>query len=153
MKLQTNNLRRLCLLVSLILLLTVMLPACSASSEPPTEVTDELLDRIENDYAKYRYANGANPEIDGPWSIEYCYGIYNGCVAVMFSLPGTGLLRDVEIAGSVFRYRSSISIDVWNNGEFISVEDAYNRGLLTQEDIAQIADVHNNKRYNNVEGS
>ena len=66
MKLQTNNLRRLCLLVSLILLFAVLLPACSASSEPPTEVTDELLAQIEKDYAKHRYDNGANPEIDGP---------------------------------------------------------------------------------------
>jgi hypothetical protein len=145
MKLQTNNLRRLCLWVSLILLYAALLPACATSSKPPVEVTDELLAQIEDDYAKCRYTNGANPEIDGPWRIEYCYGIYSGCVAVMFSLPGSGVLRTVEIAGSVIHYRSSVSIYVWNDGRFFSLENAYNQGLLSKEDVAQIADLHNKR--------
>lgn len=147
MKLQTNNLRRLCLLVSLILLFAVLLPACSASSEPPTEVTDELLAQIEKDYAKHRYDNGANPEIDGPWHIEYCYGIYNGCVPVMFSLPSCGVIWKDEIADSIILYRSSLSILVWNNGDFLSLNDAYEQGILSCEDVAKIAKIHNSDRY------
>lgn len=145
MKLHTNNLRRLSLFVSLILLLTGLLPACNASSSPQTEVTDALLKAIEKDFAKNEYANGADPKIDGPWRIEYCYGIYSGCVAVMFSLPGSGVLRTVEIAGSVIHYRSSVSIYVWNDGRFFSLENAYNQGLLSKEDVAQIADLHNKR--------
>ena len=147
MKLQTNNLRRLCLLVSLILLFAVLLPACSASSQPPTEVTDKLLAQIEKDYAAYRYANGENPEIDGPWPIEYCYGIYNGCVAVMFSEPAFGAGWDEVIDNTTIHYRDGSFIRVWCNGNFIRLEAALEQGLLSQEDISEIADIHNNVRY------
>lgn len=147
MKLQTNNLRRLCLLVSLILLFAVLLPACSASSEPLTEVTDDLLVRIENDFAKYMYECGTNPAFEGPWPIEYCYGIYNGCVPVMFSTGSYSMGWSDEIADSIIYYRDSKFIFVWNNGNFLRIEEAYERGLLTQGNISEIADIHNNIRY------
>ena len=153
MKLHTNNLRRLSLFVSLILLLTGLLPACNASSSPQTEVTDALLKAIEKDFAKNEYANGADPKIDGPWHIEYCYGIYDGCVAVMFSLPSCGVHWEDEIADSISLYRNSLSILVWKNGSFMSIKEAYDQGMLSKEDVAKIAKIHNNDRYVDLNGN
>ena len=146
MKFLTNK-KWLCLWVVLILLVGVLLAAGTASSEPPTEVTDELLAQIEKDYAKHQYANGANPEIDGPWPIEYCYGIYNGCVAVMFSEPAFDVGWDEVIGSTTIHYRDGNFIQVWCNGNFIRLEAALEQGLLSQEDISEIADIHNNIRY------
>ena len=146
MKFLTNR-KRLCFWVVPILLVGVLLPACAASSAPPTEVTDELLAQIEKDYAEYQYANGANPEIDGPWPIEYCYGIYNGCVAVMFSEPAFCMGWEDEVADSVFRYRDGSFIYIWNNGTFERITEAYEQGLLSKEDVAMIAEIHDNVRY------
>lgn len=147
MKLQTNNLRRLCLLVSLILLFAVLLPACSASSELPTEVTDELLERIEKDYAQQQYANGADPNIDGPWIIEYCYGIYDGCVAIMFATGVHFIERDVQIGEHTIHYRDTNSIYVWKAGDFFLLEDAYAQGWLTDSHIQTIVRIQNVERF------
>ena len=146
MKFLTNR-KRLCLWVVLILLVGVLLSACAASSAPPTEVTDEFLDRIENDFAKYRYANGAKPGIDGPWPIQYCYGIYNGCVAVMFSEIALDAGWDEVIGNVTIHYRDGTFIRVWHNGSFFRLESALEQGILSQEDISEIADIHNNVRY------
>lgn len=152
MKFLTNK-KWLCIWVVLILLVGVLLAAGTASSEPPTEVTDEMLSQIEKDYAKYQYANGTNPEFEGPWPVEYCYGIYNGCVAVMFSESCYCLGWEDEVADSIFCYRDSSYIHIWNNGTFLCIAEAYEQGLLSKEDIAMIAEIHNNVRYDVSDGN
>ena len=67
-------------------------------------------------------------------------------VEIKNMLEAFGVRRE-NITDCIIYYRSSVSIDVWNNGRFFSLEDAYNHGLLSKEDVAMIAEIHNNVRY------
>ena len=139
----------------LILFASVVLAGCMGPENPDlshiegTECPDEkILEHIEKDFADYLAVTSKyDPKKDGLIPIEYCYGTYNDCVPVMFSLPSTGALREVEVAGSIICYRSGASIYVWNDGKFFLIEEAYERGLLTKEHVAKIAYIHNNIRY------
>ena len=145
MKFLTNK-KWLCIWVVLILLVGVLLAAGTASSEPPTEVTDELLAQIEKDYAEYRHEN--NPKCNELWPIVYCYGIYNGCVAVMFDGLALEHVWTDEIAGIDIHYCNSISILLWKSGDFLPLDAAYEQGILTITDIETIAEIHHNRNQN-----
>lgn len=146
-----------CVIFAVILLLLISLPltACFQPENPDlshiegTECPDEkILEHIEKDFADYLSVTSKyDPERDGMTRIERCYGTYDGCVAIMFSMPEFAVLRNVEIAGSVFHYGGSNSIYVWKAGEFSLIEEAYAKGLVTAEQIAIIADIHNNRNY------
>lgn len=112
---------------------------------PPSE---ELVRQIEDDYFAYSHEEGKyDPAIDTKAPVKYYYGVYNDCVPVMFAEPETGMGRSVAVADSYFTYPGSNSIQVWKNGQFFSMEDAYGRGLLTKEHVAQIADLHADGKY------
>ena len=50
-----------------------------------------------------------------------------------------------------FRYLNTNRIKVWNNGNFYSLAQAHEQGLLTVESLAQIAEIHD-KESNNIYG-
>lgn len=106
-----------------------------------------LMNRIENDYASAQFEKHRfNPLFQGPWWVEYCYGVYGDCVPVMMEgWITTHAERDDEIGNVVIHYRDGSSIDVWNNGEFYSLREAYEQGFLTEDDLKKIADIHNNR--------
>lgn len=58
-----------------------------------------------------------------------------------------------EIADSIILYRNSLSILVWKNGSFMSIKEAYDQGMLSKEDVAKIAKIHNNDRYVDLNGN
>ena len=148
MKLYTNNLRLLSILVSLILLLAVLLPGCTNSSTTPAEITDDLLIRIESDYKDHlKYAYNA----DDPVRLECYYGIFDGCVPVMFHESTLFWERNVEIRGVVFHYIDNREILVWKNGVFHSLDEAMDLDLLSQSQLIEIASLHNNGEYTNVD--
>ena len=125
-----------------------------ASKEGYITETDEsgypnetLLARIENDYGKHLYGESYDPQTDGKVSVKSCYGIYNDCVPVMFSQIAFTVITDVQVEGINFHYRSSNTIKVWKDGTFYSIQEAYDQGFLTKEQIQTIADMHNNGQY------
>ena len=134
----------------LFLLVALMLTSCARETDYTTE-TDEagypnetLLARIEEDFSNLQYENGANREIDGPFKVAYCYGMYRDCVPVMFSgMASADVLWDDVVAEIVFHYTDGRSIEVWKNGDFYSLQEAYDEGLLTKEHLQSIADIQN----------
>ena len=123
--------------------------------DPPTNVpnvekpSDDLIKRIENDYSAYLLSqnDGYNPNLDGIYPIEAYYGEIAGWVPIMFRQPQTGAIRKVELAGYTFWYQGGNSIQVWKNGEFFYLDEAYEKGFLTTEHIAIIAVIHNKGLY------
>ena len=78
------------------------------------------------------------------------FGEYNGVHAIMISIPIIGypfMLRNVTIAGAVIRYVDFDEIWAWKDGKEYSLQEAYNLGVLTWEDIHEIADRHNSRKY------
>jgi len=47
--------------------------------------------------------------------------------------------REVVISGIIFHYNSENSIIVWRSGMFYDLQESYDLGLLTQEDLSNIA--------------
>jgi hypothetical protein len=78
--------------------------------------------------------------------IEYYYGTYNGCVVVMITGAGHGywqMTQLITVADSLFGYPDSKIIMVWKDGKFYELRnEVYDTGLLTKEDIAKIALLH-----------
>ena len=91
--------------------------------------------RIREDFAARR--PGFTPEavrIDG------YFGTYNGKVAVMICTGGAaGVVWEQEVAGFVFIYHDGRQIQIWYNGDFFFLPQAYEQGLITAEDVGNIS--------------
>jgi hypothetical protein len=95
--------------------------------------------------------------INGTWDleadvwIEEYYGSYNHNVAVIMNTDDRDYAdaeRLVVIAGVEFRYNSENSIIIFSTlaggiQGFVELQDAYDFGLLTREDLVDIATRHN----------
>jgi len=103
----------------------------------------ELGKRIRQDHLNQHYAGQAwRPTIDDVRITAY-YGTYNGCSAVIIPVGGTGAITNVVVAGILFTYSGSgTSIVVWKDGTFYGLQKAYDLGLLTRENIVEIARQH-----------
>jgi hypothetical protein len=102
--------------------------------------------RIIRDYIRdYRNKYGT-PD---PVRITKYYGTYNGCVAVMItSGPAIQASWDIIIADTLFGYADGWEITAWKAGRFYELSEAYERGLLTREDIRSIAYIHHGMEIN-----
>ena len=107
------------------------------------DLSEEVVQQIKGLYWFYQ-----RPGIDEV-NITGYYGTYNGCV--VFFIPGDFLwgimgYNSVVIAGIEFVYQAAqggLRIIAWKDGEFYyHLNEAYNQGLLTQEDLQSIADIH-----------
>lgn len=135
----------LCLLFSLVYVLCKDPLSASDMSEKV------LIFRIEEDYDKYCRKNlkGYDPKIDRA-SVHYYYGTFDECVPVIFGLISADVLTQEKIEDATLYYSDSNHIKVWENGNFHSLNDAYELGLLTLDEIREIAYIHNNGMYKNV---
>ena len=109
-----------------------------------------LMDRIAKDYEEYCYKQWG---VRTSFEVEYCYGTYDDCVFVMMVGEGistTQALRDVEVGGVMFHYRDGDSIEVWRDGEFYSLEEAYEQGYVTVESLQEVAKIQNKERYERI---
>ena len=59
----------------------------------------------------------------------------------------TQVNRDIDVGGVMFHYRDGNSIEVWKDGEFYSLEEAYDKGHVSIENLQEVAERHNNERY------
>lgn len=102
---------------------------------------EALINQIENNYSSQ------DSSFDGVYCVKNYYGVYNGCIPIMFDVPESGALRDVSIADIVVHYNGGNSIIVWCDGEFLSLNDAYEQNMLTVDHVSLIANLHNNGTY------
>ena len=122
--------------------------------DPPTNVpnvekpSDDLIKRIEDDFTAIIMKDDRyGPESYGKDHVKYYYGMFNGCVPIMFDWSESGAIMEIQVAGSTFHYGGSNTIRIWKNGEFFHLEDAYEKGILNEEQIAIIAVIHNKGLY------
>ena len=122
----------------------------------PIDFNDTDLERqIRQDYLDVLHSSDIPFERDktiDDVSVVAYYGNYNGSVPVMMRVYGRGyigvdrcrVIADIEFAVS------GNFITVWKDGQFYSLEEAYNLGFLTQEDLRDIADLHNGPNNPNL---
>lgn len=99
------------------------------------------IKQIEKDYKK---------KTGDSVQVMHYYGNFDGCIPVRFSYYSFDLYSEENIGGITFYYESTDRITVWKNGNFYSVEEAYNTGMLSYEQLKNIADIHNNGKYRDL---
>ena len=131
----------------------------------PAPQTPEVLSektelKIKSTAAKeYREDNIKDVVADG-FTITRYYGTYGDCVAVMMTDNYTDHW-DWEVvdcvAGVKLHYNNSNQIKIWREtekvlaGSFYTLQEAYDNGWLTQEDLMSIAYYNNGGRTDNEE--
>lgn len=108
--------------------------------ETPSE---ELQERFVEEYIAYQKYD---PEDHPTVAIERWYGSFGDIHFLFIYHEGwiyhTAHFTDI-VADSVFEYPTSQRIKVWVDGQFLSIEDAYEQNLITKEMVATIADIRN----------
>ena len=67
------------------------------------------------------------------------YGTYGDCVAV-FQHTMLSWVETKHVADSEFTHSSSFVIWIYHDGEFCTIEEAWEQGLLTKEQVALMAE-------------
>ena len=120
-------------ITSILLILTIIL---SCFAFVGCGFTRELKSEIIEDYLKWSGLWGDKEAKD----ISYQYlGKYGESVAIYFRTAGAYMTPTVEeIAGYTFEYPDSRVIRIWNNGKFYKMAEAYENGLINEENIKAI---------------
>ena len=120
------------------------------SPKNPEKLSAEQENKIRRDWLSHCYGTQSDyPDaynIDDV-SIERYYGSYNGCIAVMIFGDGgyPDAMWDMDVAGIIFHYNSGNRIRIWHNGSIYGLDMAYGQGLLSKDEIRNIAYYHNGK--------
>ena len=69
------------------------------------------------------------------------YGIYGDCVAV-FQPTMLCWVETKQVADSEFSHSSSFVIWIYHDGEFCTIEEAWEQGLLNKKQVALMAEYH-----------
>jgi len=122
-----------------------------ASISKVEKPSDKLIADIEKDYNDlYGSDMTKDPKKENIQYVKRYYGTYNGAVPCFFRGSKTYYLTwivEQTIAGSDFFYSDGNVIEVWKDGKFYYLEEAYEQGILTKEQIAEIAYIHKKGLY------
>jgi len=69
------------------------------------------------------------------------YGIHNN-TAVFFVAGFSRVITLIEVAGVEFWWGSLFTIVVWSDGCFYHIADAYEKGILTSDNIQEMSRIH-----------
>jgi len=119
--------------------LTLIDTGVSEGAMKPLLKREELM--IKQDYLKFFYTLPNNYNVDGVKIIRY-FGNYNGNVVLIINddySGSAGWVEKVKIAEYEFIFPDiTESIVVYNDGVFYELKQAYNQGLLTNDEIRDI---------------
>lgn len=100
-------------------------------------LTSTQIKQIKTDYLATLSEKGTISDV----FFDHYYGTYNGSVVLMI----TDSFSDyhsaewgLEVAGQNFLFSDGREISVWNRGSFYNLSSAYEKGLLSQEEINNI---------------
>ncbi len=130
----------------------------TTTTEPTTEaytpaplvpLTAEQELKIKEDYLEYRMNESGNTVWVEDYedltiehvNLKYYFGTYNNCNAILIDLLVDGYATAIyveNIAGYEFSYSVMRTITVYNNGTFVTLNDAYEKGWLSKENIRDI---------------
>ena len=117
---------------------------------------DEILLQIRNDYLNQCVIPSFGEEytIDGINYYKYTiddvdiysnFGCYNGSYVIWFSVTGEGvgwnLLKEYVVGGVSLVFPTAKIPYVWHNGHFYYLETAYDKGLLTVNNLETISKI------------
>jgi len=107
-------------------------------TRPMVQLTKEQEEKFRNDVRKVK-SFGSDYRFD--WDLYY--GSYNGSIATLHrgGMYTTAITSEV-VDDFYFRYYHGYSITVWNKGVPYRLQQAYDKGLITKQDLSDIAYYH-----------
>ncbi len=109
-------------------------------AQPPKKVEKELQEAALQKWGyefSWAHIDEKGNLIDSP---RY-YGTYGDCIAV-FESTWLCVLSGKQVADSEFSHSSSFVIWIYHDGEFCTIEEAWEQDLLTKEQVALMAEYH-----------
>ena len=97
------------------------------------------IETVGNIYMRQKiyWCKNGNPDV--VLSHRY-YGTYNDCIVIYEMMEDfTNILRGIEVGGQKIYSWWLREVWVYYNGEFITINEAYENKLLTDDDISEIA--------------
>jgi hypothetical protein len=131
--------------VALVCSLGVILSGClwDIRNAPPMDAEVQLI--VKQDFAAYlNQGEYTDVEVEDVAILRY-YGTFKGSVVVMMTATQMEFEQTVStesVGGSRFTYTNSNFILVWNDGEFLRLQDAFDQGLLSTVDLLLISARH-----------
>ena len=109
-----------------------------------TMPSEELLDIIRSDFI-----NSKKIKDDELIYVSRYYGEYDGAIPVEIEGAISRYLanKDEIIAGYLFHYNDYNTIRVWKDGQFFTIESAFENGILTEKQVGILAYIHENNKY------
>ncbi|MCH5351475.1 MAG: hypothetical protein J1F39_05870 [Clostridiales bacterium] len=117
--------------ISLILIL------CFAAALISCEKTDHK--KIAEEYAKLNKAVESGIDFT-------CYGEFNGAHVVMLNGVYPDALSEETVDGVTFYHSQIKSFDVYKNGKFYTLREAFDNGLLTHDNLVTLSESYNPER-------
>ncbi len=106
---------------------------------------NEAMAELEDTYQiQYGYPLALNDVIAEPGDLlggTFCYGKFDECI-VIFSPTMLTVVSSETIADEVFSYGSSFALYGYHDGVFYSLEEAYEKGFITKDEVAIAAERH-----------
>ena len=105
--------------------------------------------KLDIQIARLKEVHGENYEAKGyipeqVWVV--CYGIFDNTYCIMTWEPGVGYVGDetiVEVGGYSFRFAVRNTIKVYCEGEFYSLNEVYENGILDDTELAELYTYYN----------
>ena len=114
------------------------------TDEPETLFPEGMLEGLQKNGFLIESLDEISCEIDPSRETRY-YGTYHDYV-VFFSAGQMRVNTEITVAGETFFHGNYFNIFVYKDGDLYKIQEAYEKGILNEEDIKGIAEYH--KRYN-----
>lgn len=116
-------------------LLTLLLVVCSIAVIFSACNNDDH-DKITADYAELHNIDESHVEF-------ICYGEFDGTHVLLFNVLSNQVLTLEIVDEVVFYHPSQIKFTVYNDGNFYSLHEAFDNGLLTHDNLLTVRDRYN----------
>jgi len=127
------------------IILSSFLSACNSAKysgsgmKDPKGLDSKIVMQMRKDYRKHLIKEFRFSKLEDIWVQQY-FGSYSGCEVVYMgaNFAHTDAERSVEIAEYTIVFCDGREVYAYKNSRFYTLKEAYDKGLLTKEDIYEI---------------
>ena len=94
--------------------------------------------KITTDYAQLH-------NVEESHVVFVCYGEFRGTHVVMFNELAAQVITSETVDGVTFDYPTTTHLTAYNNGNFYSLREAFDNGLLTHNNLLTLRDNYNGR--------
>ena len=132
-------------------------PVENPPEETPPEVEtppEETLSEAESNEIKEAYAKLRGIDVEDV-RCGACYGKFDGTYVLMICAAGDGVSSAVShltVEGITFLFPNGAQFDVYREGKFYEMQEAYDAGLLSKDNLYSVWENHRENRHRSPRG-